>query len=328
MDFQASANLDHNTSIDLDESRVFDMRDLVSSEIDVRSGAQVRARDVVQFVILARKRHPSPAPEKVATRWSIPTPQEFYDLLNRSECYMIQKRLPCYKAQKWINLWGKVGLVGLSPKHPQYLEDYRTVIEGQPSEHLTFTIFPRDAVDNRGSISVLLREKFREFVPTCLPAVLFLRNRGLKGSLRVTHTKTYGSNEKNRGGQSKAGWRLILLQGCGEFMKSLESFEEDEKFNIGCGYVYIKGGVRKPKSSTHRGAPIGRGGRSHRGTGGARHHSEPNNNYNEDYPRASTHTGRRSTGGAGFERSERSPDRGGRHTGPGRRAPHSAWGRE
>ena len=165
---------------------------------------------------------------------------------------MIQNRLPCYKAKKWANLWGKVGLLGLSPRVPTDLEDYRTVIEGLPNETHTFTIFPRDAVENRGSVSVLLRDSFDEYKPECIPAALFVGNRGLKGSLRATHVKTYSKTDKTRAGSSKEGWRLVLLQGCPQFMKSLEAFDEDERFSLGSGYVYIRGGTRKPRSGANR----------------------------------------------------------------------------
>ena len=125
------------------------------------------------------------------------------------------------------------------------------------TDHLTFTLFPKDAVENRGSISVLLRDGFKNFKPRCLPAAIFRRNRGLTGSLRATHTKTYGPNDKTRSGVSKNGWRLVLLQGCPQFMRSLEAYDEDEKFNLGSGFIFIRGGVRKPRSNP---IPRGRGG--------------------------------------------------------------------
>lgn len=235
----------------------------MSPEIDIRSGSQIRSRDVLQFVVLAKPRGPSSAPAPStsippATNWTIPEPREFHSLMNRAECFMIDNKLPCYNAHKWGNLWGKVGLVGLSAKVPRHIEDFRTVIEGLSTDTLTFTIFPRDAVENRGSISVLLRDTFKEFSPKCLPAAIFRRNKGLRGSLRATHTKTYGAEDKTRSGASKKGWRLILLQGCSEFMRSLEAYEEDEKFTLGSGYIYIRGGVRKPRSGPPRGA-LGRG---------------------------------------------------------------------
>ena len=105
-----SHNLDQ--SMDLDESRVFDCRDLVTSAIEIHRGNQVRSRDVIQFVLLARaKLHPQddifgphamsesgssndtttnpPPPETAATdnnnnrgtSWFVPDPMVFHDVV-------------------------------------------------------------------------------------------------------------------------------------------------------------------------------------------------------------------------------------------------------
>ena len=139
MEYHPSDNNDLNISVDLDETRTFDMRDLVPADIPILRGTQVRTRDVVQFVVLSRPRCPDgEGPNDEATAWTVPSTTEFHDLIARAECFMIQNKLPCMRAQKWINLWGKVGLVGLSPKNVEYMEDYRTVIEGSPTEDLMF----------------------------------------------------------------------------------------------------------------------------------------------------------------------------------------------
>ena len=165
-------------------------------------------------------------------------------------------------------MWGRVGLVGLSARDPDHIRAYRNLVEQLEDDRYCFTIFPRDAADKRGSISILLQENFRAFNPMCLPGSLFSRNRGLTGALKVTHIKTYREEEKSRSGLSKKDWKLVLLQGCGSFMKSLEEFDEDHKFSIGCGFVFIRGGIRRPKTpktpaprnNNHgRGAPRGRG---------------------------------------------------------------------
>ena len=281
MDFLPAPTFDPNLSVDLDESRVFDVRDLVTSTIEVRSSAQLRSRDVLQFVLLARpKTNPSndiPGPVPIVpddstgdpamdtaittpasvprTSWTIPDIMTFNDVINRAECRMVSERMPCLRAQKWINTWGRVGLVGLSARDPDLIRQYRNVVEQIHDPHQTYTIFPRDAADKRGSISVLLQDSFRAFDPMCLPGSLFTRNRGLKGALKVTHIKSYREDEKSRSGQSKRDWRLIVLQGCAVFMDSLEAYDEDHKFSIGSGHVFIKGGMRRSKSN--RGGPSG-----------------------------------------------------------------------
>ena len=318
-----------NTTTDLNESRVFDMRDLVSNEIDIRRGTEVRTRDVVQFVVLARPRLRGPD-DNTATPWRVPDTNDFHDLINRTESYMINKRLPCYKARKWSNLWGKVGLIGLSPKSIQLLNDYRDVVEGLPTDTLTFTLFPREAVENRGSVSVILREQFRSFDVKCVPASLFSLNRGLRGSLRVTHCKVYGKEDKTRSGASKEGWRLLLLQGCPDFMKSLEQYDEDVRFPLGSGYIYIRGGVRKPRAAPSSRNTQGRTSDRNQNTTSTRDppsRREDNNRSNgDDFPRLNNQDRR------GRERESRdgggAPSWGGRSAGPaGRRGPSStAWG--
>ena len=314
-------NLDQ--SFDLDESRVFDCRDLVSSAIEIHRGNQVRTRNIVQFVLLARKKtsaereaqnplevssdsstgdttpngdeandqHEQDANNNGGTAerngnkergrpagWMVPEPMIFHDVVNRVECEMAKRKLACLKAQKWANLWGRVGLLGLSAKNPDDIRQFREVIEGLADPRLRFTIFPRDAVDKRGSISVLLRETFRAMDPLCLPQILFARNRGLGGSLKVTHIKSYNNGEKTRAGVTKKHWRLILLQGCATFMKSLENFDEDHKFHVGSGHVYISGGARRTRSERQGTRPsnttTGPNGGGNRGSGSGQHQHE------------------------------------------------------
>ena len=256
-DYQSSSAHSRSTMTELDETRVFDLRDLAGGGIDIKEGSKVRTRDVVQFVVLSKPVGPRTAdqvPPHPATPWTVPEPDEFLDLINRADSFMFERNLPCVKARKWANLWGKVGLIGLSPKHPEDIADYRAVIEGLPTGSATFTLFPKEAVENRGSISIILRNQFRAFNYACLPASLFSLNPGLRGSLKVTHYKTYTKDDQTRGGASKEGWRLVLLQGCPEFMRSLERYDEDERFSLGAGYVYIRGGARKPRTN-----PPGRG---------------------------------------------------------------------
>ena len=246
---------------------------------------------------------------------------------------MIQQRLPCYKVKKWANMWGKVGLVGLSPKTPQYIEDYRTVIEGLSSHNQTYTIFPKDAVENRGSVSVLLRDTFEGYKPECLPTALFMGNRGLRGSLRATHVKTYGKNDKTRGGASKEGWRLVILQGCPDFMRSLEAFDDDQRFSLGSGYIYIRGGVRKSKSTSSR--PTQGPARGRTGSSGRRASSSGNNNNNEHNttengfprPRSNGPGGRRGGAEDGNASNRGAPTWGGRAAGPNR-GRSTPWGVE
>ena len=146
-------------------------------------------------------------------------------------------------------MWGQVGLVGLSTKHVPSLNAYRAVVENQTHRGSTFTLFPKEAVEKRGNVSVLLREIFRNFDVTYLPKAIMQRSRRLRGGLRVTHVKEYEDSEFSRSGACKAGWRLVLLQGCTDFMRSLEYYDQEHKFPVGSGHVLIRGGGGRPKAS-------------------------------------------------------------------------------
>ena len=328
MDFRSLPAIDPDMSVDLDETRVFEMRDLVSSDIRIHRGSQVRSRNIIQFIVLARPRTAGQRLPGQTTPWTVPEPQEFHDLVNRTECYMIAKTPACFRIQKWANLWGKVGLLGLSAKNADHLEEFRRIIESLGTNDLIFTIFPREGLDKKGSVSILLRETFRSYEPTCLPEALLLRNRGLRGSLRVTHIKTYHEDDRSRGGQSKKDWRLILLQGCAEFMTSLEAYSEDAQFILGSGHIFIRGGVRRPRALPDREQP-GRGQRpalpAPRGTrGNDNNNNSPHfNKHTSSYANATRGTFGRANGGensGGRNPSVRPSDHGGQTAGPSYRA--------
>ena len=106
---------------------------------------------------------------------------------------------------------------------------------------------PKDALDRKGQVSVLLRTNFRSFKHQWLAGSLIDRSRGLRGGLRITHIKTYTNKDYSRNGTCKDGWRLVLLQGCPAFMASLEKFGVDHRFPLGSGAVIIRGGTNRPK---------------------------------------------------------------------------------
>ena len=153
--------------------------------------------------------------------------------------------------------------MGLSPCNMTLMAEYRDLIEAQELQSIKFTIFPKEGLEKKGGLTVLLRENFRNFVPECLPGIILARSRKLKGGLKVTHVKTYSSSDRSRAGASKKGWRLIYLQGCPVFMESLKHYDQEYKFPLGCGQVLIRGGAGRPKSILKnvgaRSSPGGRG---------------------------------------------------------------------
>ena len=231
---------DLESSADLDETRMLDVGEIVCQELDPGRGPQIKAKSVVSFVVLQYDPNRNPT-------WAVPDQNTFHDLLNRVENIMWDEKHECEAAFKWGNMWGKVGLVGLSPKNTRHINEYRELIEGQLLGDTRFTLFPKDALEKQGSISVLLRSNFRSLDPLVLPSRLLRRSRRLRGGLKVTHIKEYADSDRSRQGACKAGWRLILMQGDEEFMKSLEYYGQEHRFPVGSGHVIIRGGNNRPK---------------------------------------------------------------------------------
>ena len=232
----------HDTTVELDTTQVFSVHELVNDGMEVVEGAEIRSRDVISFVLMKWD-------SSVDTNWTVPEPQLFHDLVNRVEDRANELRLKCGDVLKWSSLWGKVGLLGLSIKDRDLLIEFRELVEKQVTGSIKFSIYPRDALEKKGNVSVLLRETYRGLDVKLLPRSIFRRNRALRGGLKVTHIKHYGDAERSRAGASKKGWRLVLLQGDATFMESLERFEPEHRFWVGSDRIIIRGGNRKTPSS-------------------------------------------------------------------------------
>ena len=81
----------------------------------------------------------------------------------------MEQKLKCGDVLRWTNLWGKVGLMGLSVKDRDMLRDFRELVEKQVTGTTKFSIYPRDALEQKGNVSVLLRETYRGLDVTQLP---------------------------------------------------------------------------------------------------------------------------------------------------------------
>ena len=53
----------------------------------------IRTTGVVQYVVLQR-------PKRFNSLWLLPTPQQFHDLMNRIECYLLENDVECATAMK------------------------------------------------------------------------------------------------------------------------------------------------------------------------------------------------------------------------------------
>ena len=234
-----------DTTVDLDKTVVLEVGKLVAEEIRPEENIKLRARGSVAFVVLKF----DPDHDK---HWTVPEPELFHDLMNRVEGGILENDLKCGEAYKWISMWGKVGLLGLDANKMEQMNEYRDMLERQTLGKIRFTLFPKEALEKKGNISVLLRASYKSFKAEWLPKAIMRRTRQLRGSLRLTHVKTYADGDVSRAGASKRGWRLALLQGCPRFMFSLEKFGQDHLFPVGSGQVLIRGGSNRPKGKGRR----------------------------------------------------------------------------
>ena len=233
----------------LDQSRYVEIRELAGSGIDVGMGGQIAVGEVIAFVILKYT-------EGKDASWTVPSPGLFRDLIHRISGQCFDQNLLCQRAFRWASLWGRVGLLGLGSRNLDDIKAYRELVESQVTGGTRFTFFPKEALERRGNLSVLLRENYYSFKTEWLPKAILLRSR-MKGGLRLTHVKRYRPDDRTRDGISKEGWRLVLLQGCPQFMEELKRYDQDHRFPVGAGHIVIRGGNGRPKGTTTRGRRTG-----------------------------------------------------------------------
>ena len=143
----------------VNETQILDVQDLITEGIDA-GDTRITVKDVIAYVVL--KYDPDCDED-----WTVPEPSLFHDLINRVDCRIRDAKMSCASAYRWANLWGRVGLLGLSPRNLDLLNQYREIIEAQILGNVRFTLFPKEGLNKRGNMSVLLRENFREYVPEC-----------------------------------------------------------------------------------------------------------------------------------------------------------------
>ena len=147
----------------------------------------------------------------------------------------------------WANMSQGAALLGLNSRNFALLQHYRGHISDSILGECEFITVPRMAIDNSSAeVSTMLRGELRGVMTERLPALLFLRNPGLRGKVEVTSTKVFTDKDKTKKGQSMAGWRLMELTGDSTFYESLAGYEEDYQFQHHGKLILIKGGTRKP----------------------------------------------------------------------------------
>ena len=172
----------------LDETAVFDFRELEREEDRIEGMAgEIRTRGVLQFVLLECRKG----------EWVIPDSQTFHDLINRVECNFLREKSPLTKVLRWTNLWGSIGLLGLSAKSRPRLREFRDALsERDIIKGKLFSSIPKDVLMDRTRLCTLLRTNHRSFDLNTFSDGLFSKNSGLRGQVGISHTKTYGPDDK------------------------------------------------------------------------------------------------------------------------------------
>jgi hypothetical protein len=75
-------------------------------------------------------------------------------------------------------------------------------------DDLQFSSIPRDILEPKNVVTILLREQFRTFQIPLLPLALVQRNPDIKGRLRALRVKHFSPQDKSQRGDSKENWRL------------------------------------------------------------------------------------------------------------------------
>ena len=87
-----------DTTTEFDQTQIFNIRDIVSRDIEVADD-EIRSKDAIAFVVLKWDTAVDP-------NWTVPDPFLFHDLLNRVTCDILEEELPCGQVRKWTNMWG------------------------------------------------------------------------------------------------------------------------------------------------------------------------------------------------------------------------------
>ena len=176
--------------------------------------------------------------------WCAPPIEKWEEITNAMEICVLQNWPELHFVLRHARKWRGCGTFCLDATHLDLLEKWRDLV---PILNPLFNTFPRDALQLADEVSVMMMDDLRNFKVEFLPWSMFIRNTALQGSVRVTCSKEYGQYDYTAiSQQSKAGWRLCFLEGDVAFMKSLSQFPIDHKFEVGCGLVKIRGGIRRP----------------------------------------------------------------------------------
>jgi hypothetical protein len=102
----------------------------------------IRAKGIIQFVVVATKAGPSND-----NNWHLPSLQLFHDLVSDVECTLLSQQSQALNALKWASPWGKVGLIGLASNDSTLLQEYRFTIGTTQLDGYEFATIPKDVLE-------------------------------------------------------------------------------------------------------------------------------------------------------------------------------------
>ena len=193
--------------------------------------------------------------------WGIPDAPLFHDLIVELEMETMGD-LQLSEVLDWTNFWGGAGLFGLKSGKKELLRELRNIISSTLLGSTMFCTIPKDALkENKTELSVMLREDLRSVEVKNFTNMLFKKNKGLKGCLTLTKSKTFTDKDVTKAGQPMKGWRLLELRGDEDFLRSLAETPENQRFKLAGHFIFIRGGEQADSGPTGANAtPVGSGG--------------------------------------------------------------------
>lgn len=224
---------------DLDKSRDMALKDLMPKQYrsEIGTGKVVRAKAIVQFVVVRRERDSS-------GEWEFPGKQEFMDLLNKIEHKNSIDRNGVSAALEYNNMWGLVPILGLRIRNLALLDRFRDQIDQYQDGVAEYTTFPKLGLDRKFAITIMLWQDLADFHLDILPRNLLDRNPDLAGGLRINRIKHFKDTDQDVRGNSMKGVRLIQIDTTKEFRDALYFFPRSYRFGLGPSRVVIRGGER------------------------------------------------------------------------------------
>lgn len=220
------------TPKDLGEDRFFSVRELAST----KKMRTIPLEDMAEFILLAKDSDQN---------LYVPSTAFFDLIISRIEINIITK-FPNLRPLHWSSSkWKGCGVLELAVM--PLLEEWRSMLIKLPLDcDLSVDTFPKASLLMGPDITALLKDPYREYGIRWVNHSLMLRNKAMRGNVRLTHSKTYGEHDLTRFGASMYGWKLVYLSGDCVFMEFLSKHPSSHRFIVGPSTVVLKGGIRKP----------------------------------------------------------------------------------